>query len=99
MDAFTQKGCSKTAPKATAVTIQAGEHWSGASDMFSRHIVLYIRLSCIDVYRAAHTKGFTIVGGAARTVGAAGGWALGGGHSPLGHLHGMGVDSMYRSFP
>ena len=49
-----------------------------------------------DVYRAAHLRGVTVVGGAARTVGAAGGWALGGGHSPLGYLYGMGVDSKSR---
>jgi hypothetical protein len=33
------------------------------------------------------------VGGAAPTVGAAGGWALGGGHSPLAKQFGLGADS------
>jgi hypothetical protein len=46
-----------------------------------------------DVYKAAHINGVEIMGGGSRTVGAAGGWALGGGHSPLGYLYGMGVDS------
>lgn len=38
----------------------------------------------------------TVVGGAANSVGAAGGWIQGGGHSPLGALYGMGVDSECR---
>ncbi|KAG8946326.1 hypothetical protein FRC03_001424 [Tulasnella sp. 419] len=50
----------------------------------------------IDVYKAAHDKGVVVVGGAARSVGAAGGWALGGGHSPLGHKYGMGVDNIVQ---
>ncbi|KAG8728019.1 hypothetical protein FRC11_011944, partial [Ceratobasidium sp. 423] len=48
----------------------------------------------IDVYRAANDHNVTVVGGAARTVGAAGGWIQGGGHSPLGALYGMGVDNV-----
>ncbi|KAG8913095.1 hypothetical protein FRC02_005647, partial [Tulasnella sp. 418] len=40
----------------------------------------------------AHDKRVVVVGGAARSVGAAGGCALGGGHSPLGHKYGMGGD-------
>lgn len=47
----------------------------------------------IDVYKAANVRNVTIVGGAARSVGAAGGWVQGGGHSPLGALYGMGVDN------
>ena len=31
----------------------------------------------------------------ARTVGAAGGWLTGGGHSPFAHEYGLGADSMY----
>ncbi|KAG8754456.1 hypothetical protein FRC12_011187 [Ceratobasidium sp. 428] len=38
----------------------------------------------------------TIVGGAANSVGAAGGWVQGGGHSPLGWLYGMGVDNVLQ---
>ncbi|CAE6527505.1 unnamed protein product [Rhizoctonia solani] len=47
----------------------------------------------IDVYKAANDHNVTVVGGATRTVGAAGGWVQGGGHSPLGALYGMGVDN------
>ncbi|KAF8600190.1 FAD binding domain-containing protein [Ceratobasidium sp. AG-I] len=47
----------------------------------------------LDVYQAANERNVTVVGGAARSVGAAGGWVQGGGHSPLGALYGMGVDN------
>ncbi|KAG8919912.1 hypothetical protein FRC02_001291 [Tulasnella sp. 418] len=50
----------------------------------------------IDVYKAAHDKHVVVVGGAARSVGAAGGWPLGGGHSPLGPKYGMGVDNIVQ---
>ncbi|KAG8928898.1 hypothetical protein FRC02_006237 [Tulasnella sp. 418] len=50
----------------------------------------------IDVYKAAHENNVTVVGGFARSVGAAGGWALGGGHSPLGQKYGMGVDNIVQ---
>ncbi|KAH7099503.1 FAD/FMN-containing protein [Auriculariales sp. MPI-PUGE-AT-0066] len=47
----------------------------------------------IDVYKAADEHGVIVVGGATRSVGAAGGWITGGGHSALGTLYGMGVDN------
>ncbi|KDN40049.1 hypothetical protein RSAG8_08370, partial [Rhizoctonia solani AG-8 WAC10335] len=37
----------------------------------------------IDVYKAAENHNATVVGGAAQSVGAAGGWVQGGGHSPI----------------
>ncbi|CAE6456435.1 unnamed protein product [Rhizoctonia solani] len=46
-----------------------------------------------NVYQAADKHNVTVVGGAARSVGAAGGWVQGGGHSPLGVKYGMGVDN------
>ncbi|QRV90427.1 FAD-binding domain protein [Ceratobasidium sp. AG-Ba] len=49
-----------------------------------------------DVYQAANDHNRTIVGGAARSVGAAGGWVHGGGHSPLGFMYGMGVDNVLQ---
>jgi hypothetical protein len=48
-----------------------------------------------DVYRDAAAHNVTIVGGSARTVGAAGGYLTGGGHSPLAHFYGLAVDSKY----
>ncbi|KAG8724815.1 hypothetical protein FRC09_013776 [Ceratobasidium sp. 395] len=49
-----------------------------------------------DVYDAVDKHNMTIVGGAANSVGAAGGWVQGGGHSPLGWLYGMGVDNVLQ---
>jgi hypothetical protein len=46
-----------------------------------------------DVYKAANDLNVTVVGGGSRSVGAAGGWVQGGGHSPLSGLYGLGVDS------
>lgn len=51
----------------------------------------------LDVYRDADQQGRIVVGGSARTVGAAGGWVTGGGHSPFSHFYGLGVDSEYPS--
>jgi hypothetical protein len=46
-----------------------------------------------DVYRAADAHGVIVVGGSSYSVGAAGGWVLGGGHSSLSPQYGLGVDS------
>ncbi|KAG8711699.1 hypothetical protein FRC08_015569 [Ceratobasidium sp. 394] len=50
----------------------------------------------LNVYEAANEHNVVVVGGGARSVGAAGGWLQGGGHSPLGGLHGMGVDNVLQ---
>ncbi|EUC60507.1 FAD-binding domain protein [Rhizoctonia solani AG-3 Rhs1AP] len=47
----------------------------------------------VDVYRAAEEHNVTVVGGAGYSVGAAGGWVQGGGHSPISGLYGLGVDN------
>ncbi|BCS23428.1 FAD/FMN-containing protein [Aspergillus puulaauensis] len=47
-----------------------------------------------DVYQAASKKGVVVVGGSARTVGAAGGYLLGGGHSPFAHYYGLAADNL-----
>ncbi|OJJ08593.1 hypothetical protein ASPVEDRAFT_47727 [Aspergillus versicolor CBS 583.65] len=47
-----------------------------------------------DVYEAASEKGVIVVGGSARSVGAAGGYLLGGGHSPFAHYHGLAADNL-----
>ncbi|KAG9096928.1 hypothetical protein FS749_007453, partial [Ceratobasidium sp. UAMH 11750] len=49
-----------------------------------------------DVYQAVDERNRTIVGGAANTVGAAGGYVQGGGHGPLGSLYGMAVDNVLQ---
>ncbi|KMP02044.1 hypothetical protein CISG_09300 [Coccidioides immitis RMSCC 3703] len=48
----------------------------------------------LDVYRAAAENGVIVVGGSARTVGAAGGYLTGGGHSPFSHFYGLAVDNL-----
>ncbi|KAL4897457.1 FAD binding domain protein [Aspergillus ambiguus] len=48
----------------------------------------------LDVYNAAAERGVLVVGGSARTVGAAGGYVLGGGHSPFAHFHGLAADNL-----
>lgn len=50
-----------------------------------------------DVNKAADAQGVVVVGGFARTVGIAGGWILGGGHSLLSPQYGLGVDSTFFS--
>ncbi|GAB1319752.1 hypothetical protein MFIFM68171_09962 [Madurella fahalii] len=47
-----------------------------------------------DVYRAAERNNVTVVGGECRTVGLAGGYIAGGGHSPVASVWGMGADQV-----
>ncbi|ERF73264.1 hypothetical protein EPUS_03096 [Endocarpon pusillum Z07020] len=48
----------------------------------------------LDVYRAAAERNVIVVGGHARTVGSAGGYLTGGGHSPFAHFYGLAVDNL-----
>ncbi|PWN31701.1 FAD-binding domain-containing protein [Meira miltonrushii] len=50
-----------------------------------------------DVYEFAHQFGYMVVGGDANSVGASGGWGLGGGHSFLTPNYGLGVDNMMEA--
>ncbi|KAL1918548.1 uncharacterized protein VTP21DRAFT_3208 [Calcarisporiella thermophila] len=47
-----------------------------------------------DVYRAAGERGLVVVGGSSQTVGAAGAYVQGGGHSAISPLHGLGSDNV-----
>ena len=47
-----------------------------------------------EVYRAAEANNVTVVGGECRTVGIAGGYIAGGGHSPMSSIAGMGADQV-----
>ncbi|KAJ8516728.1 hypothetical protein ONZ45_g5994 [Pleurotus djamor] len=47
-----------------------------------------------EIYAAAHSHGLVVVGGEGQTVGFAGGYITGGGHSPLSSLLGMAADSV-----
>ncbi|KAF9554592.1 FAD-binding domain-containing protein [Agrocybe pediades] len=48
------------------------------------------------VYEFTASHGLDIAGGADQTVGAAGGWLQGGGHSPLSPVYGMGADRVLQ---
>jgi len=48
----------------------------------------------LDVYRDATAHGRIVVGGSARTVGAAGGYVFGGGHSPWSYHYGLAADNV-----
>ncbi|KAL2062758.1 hypothetical protein VTL71DRAFT_5830 [Oculimacula yallundae] len=47
-----------------------------------------------EIYEAASKQGLVVVGGEGKTVGVMGGYILGGGHSPLSSIHGMGADHL-----
>ena len=49
-----------------------------------------------DAYEAVHAKNRVVVGGTEATVGAVGGYCLGGGHSPLSPRHGLCVDNVLQ---
>ncbi|KZP23477.1 FAD-binding domain-containing protein [Athelia psychrophila] len=51
----------------------------------------------INVYKFADDAGALIVGGDCDTVGAGGGWLLGGGHSVLSPSYGLGVDNLLQA--
>lgn len=48
----------------------------------------------VSVYREADRQNVNIVGGNAQSVGAAGGYALGGGHSSMSPAYGLAVDNI-----
>ncbi|KAG8817171.1 hypothetical protein FRC19_011520 [Serendipita sp. 401] len=50
----------------------------------------------LDSVRAANAHGVVVVGGASYSVGVAGGWVLGGGHSPISTQYGLGVDNVVQ---
>ncbi|KAF5339816.1 hypothetical protein D9611_009144 [Ephemerocybe angulata] len=59
-------------------------------------ITLGAGVQWVEAYKAVHAKGRIVVGGVSigGTVGAAGGWILGGGHSALSPAYGFGVDNV-----
>ena len=90
-DSYVVKGAPKGTKGVCAVILQPGEQWLGRSTDLP---IMRTKFNYgIDVYRAASKQSVIVVGGTARTVGAAGGWLLGGGHSAFANLYGLGVDS------
>jgi len=49
-----------------------------------------------ELYAACDTKGVVVVGGDCATVGAAGGYIQGAGHSPIGRQYGLAVDNVLQ---
>ncbi|KAJ6111988.1 FAD linked oxidase N-terminal [Penicillium sp. IBT 18751x] len=47
-----------------------------------------------EIYEKANELGFTAVGGEGKTVGVAGGYVLGGGHSPMSSMYGLAADQV-----
>ncbi|KAJ5397076.1 hypothetical protein N7509_005189 [Penicillium cosmopolitanum] len=47
-----------------------------------------------EIYEKAHELGFTAIGGEGKTVGVAGGYVLGGGHSPMSSIYGLAADQV-----
>ena len=95
-DNYVVKGVPNGTKGVPAVTLQPGEQWLGQS---SEPPTLHAKpTDGIDVYRAASERNTIVVGGSARSVGAVGGWLLGGGHSAFSNLYGLGVDSKSRCY-
>ncbi|KAJ7702852.1 hypothetical protein B0H16DRAFT_740282 [Mycena metata] len=63
-------------------------------DIFQRsfHSSRTCRYTLAQVYQFADQHNSTFVGGYSETVGASGGWLMGGGHSVLSPTLGLGVD-------
>ncbi|OAL47121.1 FAD/FMN-containing protein [Pyrenochaeta sp. DS3sAY3a] len=57
-------------------------------------VTLHAGEQWLDIYRDADQQKRIVVGGSARTVGAAGGWFTGGGHSAWSYFYGLGVDNV-----
>ncbi|KAL2814337.1 hypothetical protein BJX63DRAFT_392883 [Aspergillus granulosus] len=65
-----------------------GTDWTGAAFKMGAGIQAY------EIYKAASDHGLMVVGGEGQTVGVAGGYIIGGGHSPLSSIHGMAADQV-----
>ncbi|KAK2763783.1 hypothetical protein FQN54_009400 [Arachnomyces sp. PD_36] len=65
-----------------------GSGWSGPA------IKAGAGVQAFELYEEADRNGVVVVGGEGETVGIMGGYILGGGHSPLGSLYGMGADQV-----
>ncbi|KAJ5459900.1 uncharacterized protein N7458_001452 [Penicillium daleae] len=51
-------------------------------------------VQAFEIYEKANELGFSVVGGEGKTVGVAGGYVLGGGHSPLSSIYGLAADQV-----
>ena len=65
-----------------------GTDWHGAA------FKLGAGVQAFEIYKAAADRGLMIVGGEGQTVGVAGGYIIGGGHSPLSSMYGLAADQV-----
>ncbi|KAK5125086.1 hypothetical protein LTR08_005448 [Meristemomyces frigidus] len=79
-----------------AITLQKGFTPVGCPGPVADGVTLGAGHNFIDAYEFAEANNITVVGGSARTVGAAGGWLSGGGHGALSNTLGMGVDNVLQ---
>jgi FAD binding domain len=77
----------------------ASETYQGTYPIATAPLILRVFFTAVTIgsgvnwreaYEFIHTHNRTLVGGDCDTVGAAGGWVLGGGHSSLSHTYGLG---------
>ncbi|THU86516.1 FAD-binding domain-containing protein [Dendrothele bispora CBS 962.96] len=65
----------------------------GCDESVGRALTNEAGVTWIQAYEAADANNATVVGGAFQSVGASGGWLMGGGHSFMTGKHGVGADS------
>ena len=66
----------------------------GCSSVPSRAMQVLGGDQWVDVYKEADRQNVNIVGGNAQSVGASGGYVLGGGHSSMSPAYGLAVDNL-----
>ncbi|KAL2842591.1 FAD-binding domain-containing protein [Aspergillus pseudodeflectus] len=78
------------------ITLQKGFIPQGCSDSVGDVITFGAGQQFAGIYKFAHEHNYRVVGGSSSTVGAAGGWITGGGHSLLSNELGLGVDNVQQ---
>ncbi|KAJ7302250.1 isoamyl alcohol oxidase [Mycena albidolilacea] len=68
----------------------------GGNQSFLHAITLGAGVPTEDLYKFADDNNLTVVGGYAQTIAASGGWVMGGGHSILSPVLGLGVDRVLQ---
>ncbi|KAH8824319.1 FAD-binding domain-containing protein [Flagelloscypha sp. PMI_526] len=68
----------------------------GASTTYPQTITIGAGVGFEDLYKFADGLNLTVIGGYHQTVGASGGWMMGGGHSVLSTVYGLGVDRVVQ---
>ncbi|KFY82022.1 hypothetical protein V500_10886, partial [Pseudogymnoascus sp. VKM F-4518 (FW-2643)] len=75
--------------------IRVIEKYTSPSSSYSgRAVKIGAGVQAFELYEAGKKHGFTAVGGEGKTVGIAGGYVAGGGHSPLSSIYGLAADQV-----